>query len=72
MAHLALLDPDVVLRADQAAVAAGASAEVRGATAIAEPFSGLARAPQPAVISLIADPERVRQLNLEILANNAT
>jgi RNA polymerase sigma-70 factor (ECF subfamily) len=34
-ALLAVLDPDVVLRADGAAVAAGASSEVRGASAVA-------------------------------------
>src|SRR5881397_3693383 len=34
-ALLALLDPDVVVRADPAAVQAGASREVRGATAVA-------------------------------------
>ena len=35
-ALLAVLDPDVVLRADRAAVQAGASREVRGAAAVAE------------------------------------
>ena len=35
-ALLAVLDPDVVLRADRAAVPAGASREVRGAAAVAE------------------------------------
>jgi Sigma-70, region 4 len=43
-ALLALLDPDVVLRADSAVVAAGASAEVEGASAVATTFSGRARA----------------------------
>jgi RNA polymerase sigma factor (sigma-70 family) len=42
-ALLAVLDPDVVLRADAAAVAAGAVAEVRGASAVAETFRGRAR-----------------------------
>jgi RNA polymerase sigma-70 factor (ECF subfamily) len=42
-ALLALLDPDVRLRADAAAVLAGATAEVNGATAVAETFKGRAR-----------------------------
>jgi RNA polymerase sigma-70 factor (ECF subfamily) len=49
-ALVALLDPDVVLRADQAAVRTGASEEVRGAAAVAETFSGRARAAQPALV----------------------
>ena len=94
---LALLDPDVVLRADGAAVAAGAADEVRGSAAVAETFSGRARAAQPALINgvaglvwapggqprvvfdfaiaggkivaihLIADPQRLRDLDLAIL-----
>jgi RNA polymerase sigma factor (sigma-70 family) len=96
-ALLALLDPDVVLRADGAAVAAGASKEARGAAAVAETFSGRARAAEPALvdgvpglvwapdgrprvvfgftvaggnivgIELIADPERLSRLDLELL-----
>ena len=96
-ALLALLDPDVVLRADRAAVQAGASREVRGASAVAETFSGRARFAQPALvdgavgavwapggrprvvfgftitrgkivaIDLVADPERLRQLDLAVL-----
>ncbi len=98
-ALLAVLDPDVVLRADRAAVRAGASREVRGAPAVAETFSGRARAAQPALvngvvglvwapgrrprvvfgftirrgkiveINVVADPERLRQLDLAILNN---
>ena len=49
-ALLSLLDPDVVLRADAAAVAAGAVAEVRGASAVAETFKGRARFAQAAVL----------------------
>lgn len=49
-ALLAVLDPDVVLRADAAAVAAGAVAEVRGASAVAETFKGRARGAQPALL----------------------
>jgi Sigma-70 region 2 len=50
-ALLAVLDPDVVLRADRAAVHAGASSEVRGAAAVADTFSGRARAAQPALVN---------------------
>ncbi len=50
-ALLAVLDPDVVLRADGAAVRAGASGEVRGAAAVAATFSGRARAAQPALVN---------------------
>ena len=94
---LALLDPEVVLRADRAAVQAGVSRGVRGAAAVAGTFSGRARAAQPALvdgaaglvwapggrprvvfgftimrgkivaIDLIADPERLRRLDLAIL-----
>ena len=53
-ALLALLDPDVVLRADAAAIASGAPAEVRGAEAVAETFAGRARAAQPAVVDGVA------------------
>jgi RNA polymerase sigma-70 factor (ECF subfamily) len=49
-ALLALLDPDVVLRADRAALTAGADGEVRGAAAVAGTFSGRARAAQPALV----------------------
>ncbi len=96
-ALLALLDPDVVLRADEAAVRVGAVGEVRGAAAVAGTFSGRARAArlasidgaagavwapggQPRIvfgftvtdgkvvgISLLADPERLRQLDLVLL-----
>ncbi|MGQ0549942.1 MAG: RNA polymerase sigma factor SigJ [Armatimonadota bacterium] len=106
-ALLAVLDPDVVLRADRAAVLASASRqgegapelvpEVRGAAVVAKTFSGRARAAQPALvngaaglvwapggqprvvfgftiaggkiveINLVADPERLRQLDLTVL-----
>jgi RNA polymerase sigma-70 factor (ECF subfamily) len=49
-ALVAVLDPDVVLRADAAAVHAGASSEVRGASAVAGTFSGRARAARPALV----------------------
>ncbi len=96
-ALLAVLDPDVVLRADRAAVQAGASREVRGAAAVADTFAGRARAARPALVNgavglvwapggrprvvfgftitrgkiveidLVADPERLRQLDLTVL-----
>jgi RNA polymerase sigma factor (sigma-70 family) len=96
-ALLAVLDPDVVLRADRAAVQIGASREVRGAAAVAETFSGRARGAQPALVNgaiglvwaprgrprvvfgftitrgkivgidLVADPDRLRQLELTVL-----
>ncbi len=50
-ALLAVLDPDVVLRADRAAVQAGSSREVRGAASVAETFSGRARFAQPALVN---------------------
>jgi RNA polymerase sigma-70 factor (ECF subfamily) len=50
-ALLAVLDPDVVLRADHAAVHAGASREVCGAPAVADTFSGRARFAQPALVN---------------------
>jgi RNA polymerase sigma factor (sigma-70 family) len=96
-ALLALLDPDVVLRSDHAAVLAGASRELRGAGAVAGTFSGRARAAQPALVNgaagavwapggqprvvfsftvaggkiseieILADPDRLHQLDLVIL-----
>jgi RNA polymerase sigma-70 factor (ECF subfamily) len=49
-ALVALLDPEVTLRADPAAVRAGAASEVRGARDVAGTFSGRARAAQPAIV----------------------
>ncbi len=96
-ALLAVLDPDVVLRADGAAVHMGASREVRGAPAVAKTFAGRARAAQPALVNgavglvwaeagqprvvfgltitggriveidLVADPERLRGMDLAVL-----
>src|SRR3989441_8308593 len=45
---LAVLDPDVVFRADQAAQRLGSLAEIRGAAAGAETFKGRAQAAKPA------------------------
>src|SRR3989449_8921642 len=96
-ALLAVLDPEVVLRADTAAVKIGATAEVRGAADVAETFKGRAQAAQLALVNgaaglvwaagrrprvvfafttargkivaidLVADPERLRQLDLTVL-----
>ena len=93
---LALLDPDVILRADGAAVQAGAAGQVLGAAAVAGTFSGRARAARLALvdgaagavwmsggqprmvfaftitegriaeIEMIADPERLRGLDLAL------
>jgi RNA polymerase sigma factor (sigma-70 family) len=49
-ALVVLLHPDVVLRADQAAVRAGADEEVRGAAAVAGNFSGRAVRARPALV----------------------
>ena len=49
-ALLALLDPDVVCRADTAAVRAGATAEVRGPLDVAGTFSGRAHAARLALV----------------------
>jgi RNA polymerase sigma-70 factor (ECF subfamily) len=92
-----VLDPDVVLRADPAAVRMGVAREVRGAAAVARTFAGRARAARPALvdgvpaavwapggrprvvlgftiaggrivgIDLLADPERLRRLDLAVL-----
>src|SRR2546428_4217023 len=98
-ALLAVLDPDVVLRADPMAVQIGASREVRGAAAVAGTFSGRARFAQPALVNgsvgaiwaqggrprvlfaftitrgkivgidMVADPERLGQLELTVLGD---
>jgi RNA polymerase sigma factor (sigma-70 family) len=49
-ALLALLDPNVVLRGDAAAVQMGTGKEIRGADRVAETFAGRARAARPALI----------------------
>jgi RNA polymerase sigma factor (sigma-70 family) len=50
-ALVAALDPDVLLRADHAAVRMGAEAEVRGAAAVSAFFSGRARAARLVLIN---------------------
>jgi RNA polymerase sigma-70 factor (ECF subfamily) len=50
-ALLTLLDPDVVLRADRAAVSVGAPGEVRGARAVARQVSGRVKGLQPALVN---------------------
>jgi RNA polymerase sigma factor (sigma-70 family) len=98
-ALLAVLDPEVVLRADRAAVRLGASGEVRGAQEVAETFSGRAQAARPALIDgaagavwaqrgrprvvfgftiaggkivgidMLAEPARLRRLDVTLLEN---
>src|SRR5262249_39367002 len=54
VALLAVLDPDVVVRADRGAVPAGASREVRGAKAVAEQalaFSRLVASARPVLVN---------------------
>ena len=100
-ALLALLDPDVVLRADSAVVKrrrSGMEREVRGALAVAGTFAGRARGAQTAIIDgfvgalwaqggrtrvvfdfriahgkivgieMVAEPDRLGQMNLEVLS----
>jgi RNA polymerase sigma-70 factor (ECF subfamily) len=99
-ALVAVLDPEVVLRADRGAIPRGASRLVQGARAVAEgalTFAELARFAQPALVNgaaglvvapggrpfsvmgftvegakiveidILADPARLRGLDLEIL-----
>jgi len=96
-ALIALLDPDVVLSADDTAVRMGAEDGVRGADAVAGTFAGRARVARAAIvdgmpgavwlaggrprvvfrfaidrdrittIELVADPERIQELDLLIL-----
>jgi RNA polymerase sigma-70 factor (ECF subfamily) len=99
-ALLAVLDPDVVVRADRGALPAGASIEVRGAPAVAEQalaYARLAGSAEPALVNgvagivvatrgrpfavmgftvthgkiveidILADPTRLRRLNLAVL-----
>ena len=47
---VALLDPDVVFRADQVAAKMGGIAELRGAQAVAGTFKGRAQAAKPALV----------------------
>ena len=47
---LAVLDPDVVLRADRTAVRLGGVAELRGAESVAANFKGKAQAARPALV----------------------
>jgi hypothetical protein len=94
---LAVLDPDVVFRADEAVMRLGSQAEIRGAAGVAAAFKGRAQAAKPALadgvpalavilggrlrillrltfrddriagVEAIADAERLRSFDLEIL-----
>ena len=50
-ALLTLLDPEVVYRADRAAVAAGASEEIHGAVSVARHYLGRAQAARPVLVN---------------------
>jgi RNA polymerase sigma-70 factor (ECF subfamily) len=50
-ALLAVLDPDVVFRADRRLVPAGASGEIHGAAAVARQFAGRAQLARPALVN---------------------
>jgi RNA polymerase sigma factor (sigma-70 family) len=50
-ALLAVLDPDVVFRADRTAVSAGGPREVRGAASVARQFLGRAQGARPALVN---------------------
>jgi RNA polymerase sigma-70 factor (ECF subfamily) len=63
---IAVLDPDVVFRADAAAVAMGGIAEVRGAAAVAETFKGRAQAARLALVDGAAGLTVVLQGQLRI------
>jgi RNA polymerase sigma factor (sigma-70 family) len=47
---LAVLDPDVMVRADATAMRMGSPAEIRGAAAVAQMFKGRAQAAKPALV----------------------
>jgi RNA polymerase sigma-70 factor (ECF subfamily) len=47
---LAVLDPDVIFRADEAAQRLGSLGEIRGSAAVAETFKGRATAARPALV----------------------
>jgi RNA polymerase sigma-70 factor (ECF subfamily) len=64
-ALLTLLDPDVVVRADRAAVSVGAPGEVRGASAVARLVSGRVRGSQPALVN--GDVGAVAQRGTQVL-----
>lgn len=54
-ALLELLDPEVVMRGDAAAIRLGGGAEIRGAEAVARFFDGRARAAKPALVDEVVD-----------------
>ena len=64
---LAVLDPDVVFHADRAATQMGGTAEIRGATAVAETFKGRARAARLALVDGAVGLAVVLQGRLRIL-----
>jgi RNA polymerase sigma-70 factor (ECF subfamily) len=82
-----VLAPDVIRRADPAAAPPGAAAEVHGAQAVAEGTVGVVVAPggqllialtftidagQITAYGVIADPARLRQLDIAVLDDPGT
>ena len=65
-ALLAVLDPDVVFRADRTAAQMGGTAEIRGATAVAQTFKGRAQAARVAVFDGAAGVAVILQGQLRI------
>jgi RNA polymerase sigma factor (sigma-70 family) len=68
-ALLAVLDPDVVLRADHAAVSAGASGEMRGAASVAQQFVRRAQGARPALVDGAVGLVVLRQGRLFLVLN---
>ncbi|MFD7317459.1 sigma-70 family RNA polymerase sigma factor [Streptomyces sp. NPDC059883] len=66
-ALLVLLDPDVVIRADRAAMKAGAAGEMRGAAAVARTILGRAKALRPALVNGTAGAVSVRDGHLRVV-----
>ena len=65
-ALLAMLDPDVVFRADRTAAQMGGTAEIRGATAVAQTFKGRAQAARVALFDGAAGVAVILQGQLRI------
>src|SRR6266699_5778375 len=68
-ALLAILDPDVVFRADHVAVSAGASGEMRGAASVAQQFVRRAQGARPALVDGAVGLVVVRQGRLFLVLN---
>ena len=69
-ALLAVLDPDIVFRADHVAVSAGALGEMRGAASVAQQLVGRAKGARPALVDGAIGLVVVRQGRLFLVVNN--